>query len=186
MTTPVKVNLKAYAGRSLICEIPIVDSTKVFKPINTISKSAPAKVAVLKHGLPTKWQVKITDVRGMKEINSSDYYTARALSPDVLELTEVNSTSFTEFTGGGTLEYFQPLNLVGFTPRLQIRKGFEIVLETVGLEVELDLTTNCAKLHLSPAQTESFTKSGYSLRIDLIKGGLILPAVVGTLIIMKE
>lgn len=183
MAAPVKVNLKAYSARSGVYEIPLSGTGKVFKPVNAISKSAPAKVAVLKHGIPNTWQVKISDVRGMKEINGTSYYTARVLSPDVFELVDVNSNSFGEYAGGGTLEYPLPLDLNGFVPRFEIRKGTEVMLEAAAV---LNILNNSVQLYLSPNQTASLSSAFYTLRVDLVKDSLVLPVVIGSITVMKE
>lgn len=182
MSKPTKLNLKAYKGRSFAAYVPLVTDTLMYKPVQEASKTAPLKLAVLKHEVPDQWQVRVTGAKGMKELNDLDF-TVSVVSKDVLEVNKVNASTYLDYLGGGVLAYYMPLKVTTEVLRLQLLQNNQTVLEK---SLVYDPTMACAVLDLSFEETTALINSAYSLRIDLISGNLILPVAVGTLILAKE
>jgi len=99
----------------------------VYKAISAITKAAPAVVTAPLHGVPTGWRVAVVSVQGMEEINASnppkerEFVRATALTSDTLELNSVNSADYTAYTSGGYVQYYTPVDMAGFTARMQIK-----------------------------------------------------------------
>ena len=91
MAAPAKINFKLYQGSTFNEVLRWESSTKVYKPITSITQAAPVVVTATAHGVPTGWRIKITNAGGMKEINSSEtYHIATKLTDNTLELNAIN------------------------------------------------------------------------------------------------
>lgn len=99
------------------------------KPISAISLATGApRLTVTGHGMPDGWDCAITQVAGMKQINAensppaeSDYHEGTVIDQDTIELNGVDASGFSAYTGGGFLQFYTPVSLVGQTPRMTIK-----------------------------------------------------------------
>ncbi len=193
MASPAKINFKIYQGSTFSQVLRWESSRKIYKTITGITKAAPAIVTATTHGVPNGWRVKITDVVGMKELNSSEnYWKATVLTADTIELNDVNSSSYTAYTSGGVLEYNEPVNLTGYTARMQIREKLDSATTIVDLTTEnsgiiLDNTAKTITVQMSAVQTAALTfKSGvYSLEL-VSSGGQVTAICAGNISLVKE
>lgn len=74
---PAKINYKIYQGSTFQETFRWESETKVYVPIQSISKSAPCVITTSEpHNLPTGWRFRVVGAGGMKEINSAadSYY----------------------------------------------------------------------------------------------------------------
>lgn len=101
----------------------------IYKPISSISKSAPCRVTCPDHEVPNGYRVAITGVKGMTAINAStvspaanEYKIATVVDEDTLELNSVNSIDFGNYTSGGVLQYYTPVDMSGMSAQMQIRE----------------------------------------------------------------
>lgn len=62
MPSPIKLNLKVYQGATFREPLRWESSTKVYKPISGITKSAPIVINAVGHGIPVGWRTKVTNV----------------------------------------------------------------------------------------------------------------------------
>jgi hypothetical protein len=191
MAGPTKLNLKIYQGSTFRETIRWESALKVYAPITNISKSAPMVVTASNHGVPVGWRVKINGALGMKEANTAEYITASEVSATAVTFNSINSLAFSTYTGGGVLEYNQPVDLAGYTARMQIREKVtsETVLEnltTSNGKILINNTSKTISLILSAASTESYTwKSGvYSLEME--KEGVVVPFIYGSVVVERE
>jgi len=191
MAGPTKLNLKIYQGSTFRETIRWESALKVYAPITNISKSAPMVVTASNHGVPAGWRVKINGAIGMKEANTAEYITASEVSATAVTFNSINSLAFSTYTGGGVLEYNQPVDLAGYTARMQIREKVtsETVLEnltTSNGKILINNTSKSISLILSAASTESYTwKSGvYSLEME--KDGVVVPFIYGSVVVERE
>lgn len=191
MAGPTKLNLKIYQGSTFRETLRWETSTKVYAPITNISKSAPLVVTATNHGIPTGWRVKINGVLGMKEINSDNYLIATLVTSSSVTFNSINSLAYNTYTSGGVLEYNQPVDLAGYTARMQIREKLTstTVLEeltTANGKVLIDNTAKTISLVLSAQATEAYTwKTGvYSLEME--KDGVVTPLIYGNVSVDKE
>lgn len=116
---PEKINFKIYQGSTFKEVFRYESSSKAYAAITGITKAAPMVVTSIGHGIPIGWRVKVTNVVGMKEVNSSDnYLVVSATSTDSLTFNDVNSIAYTSYTSGGVLEYNAPVDLSTYTARM--------------------------------------------------------------------
>ena len=192
MAQPVKLNFKIYQGSTFKEVLRWESSTKVYKPISGITKSAPVEISCVGNGIPTGWRVKISNVVGMKEINSGDnYYVATDVLTDSFKINAVNAVGFTDYTSGGIVEYNEPVDLTGVTARMQIRPSLtssEILLEltTENGRIAIDNVNKTISLSIDAATTAglTFTSAVYSL--ELVKGVEVTPFINGTISLVAE
>jgi hypothetical protein len=191
MAGPTKLNLKIYQGSTFRETIRWESALKVYAPITNISKSAPMVVTASNHGVPAGWRVKINGAIGMKEANTTEYITASEVSATAVTFNSINSLAFSTYTGGGVLEYNQPVDLAGYTARMQIREKVtsETVLETLTTsngKILINNTSKTISMILSAASTEAYTwKSGvYSLELE--KEGVVVPFIYGSVVVERE
>jgi hypothetical protein len=191
MAGPTKLNLKIYQGSTFRETIRWESALKVYAPITNISKSAPMVVTASNHGVPAGWRVKINGAIGMKEANTTEYITASEVSATAVTFNSINSLAFSTYTGGGVLEYNQPVDLAGYTARMQIREKVtsETVLETLTTsngKILINNTSKTISMILSAASTEAYTwKTGvYSLELE--KEGVVVPFIYGSVVVERE
>lgn len=143
--TPSKINFKVYQGSTFNEVIRWEDSKKVYIPITNITQAAPCVVTAPIHGLPTGWGTKITNVGGMVEINSEDtYHIVTKLTSDTIEINALKTLGYRAYTSGGVLEYNKPMDITGYTARMQIRE------KNGSNRIITDLTTENAGIIMDP------------------------------------
>jgi hypothetical protein len=192
MVAPVKLNFKIYQGSTFKETLRWETSTKVYKPITSITKSAPMVISAPAHGIPIGWRAKITNVLGMKEINSNDiYHTVTGTSTDSITLNAVNSLGYTDYTSGGVIEYNEPPDLASMTGRMQLRAKidsvdtiFELTTENGGILIDNALKTISINIGATTSAGFTFSQAVYSL--ELIKGQEVTPFIYGSISLEKE
>ena len=190
--TPVKLNFKCYQGSTFSEVLRWESSKKIYKPISSISQNAPTVVVSTAHGVPDGWRIKITNVGGMKEINSSDtYYIATKLTADTIELNAVNSIGYTAYTTGGVIEYNEPISLTGYTARMQIREKIDsdVIIKELTTEnngFTIDAINNKITLTISATDTALFTFGSAVYSLELVLAGVVTPFANGTITLVRE
>ena len=192
MTSPVKLNFKVYQGSTFKEVLRWESSTKAYALITSISKSAPAVIGAPSNGIPVGWRFKVTDVVGMKEINSTDtYHTATDTSADTITVNALNTLSYTTYVSGGVVEYNMPVDLASMTARMQIRATLDAATTILDLTTEnggiaIDNTAKTITININAVTTTdlSFSSAVYSL--ELIKSGEVTPFINGTISLVKE
>lgn len=191
-TPPVKINLKMYQGSTFQELFRWAGPLKVYRPITAISNAAPMVITCAGHGMPTGWRFKITNVLGMKEVNSStNFYTASEITAGTITVNSVNSLGYSPYVSGGVIEYLQPMDLSVYTARMQIRPTLKS--ETVLLElttenggIVLDAANSTITILCTAEQTEdlSFNTAVYSL--EMVKPGSVSQILTGSISLEKE
>lgn len=189
---PIKLNLKIYEGSTFTQVLRWESATKVYAPITNITKAAPVVITAANHGLPVGWRTRVTNVGGMKEINNSDtYHTVTATTTDTVTLNQINSLAYTTYTGGGVLEYNQPVDLANYTARMQIRAkvASDTVIHTLttengGIVFNNTLKTITLTIPDEVTETFSFVTGVYSL--ELILGGQVITFATGSVSLQRE
>ena len=166
MTSPVKLNFKIYQGSTFKEVLRWESSTKTYKPITGISQNAPCTIDCAGHGLTTGWRFKVSNVKGMKEINSSEYYIGTADTADVVSINSLNSLDYSAYVSGGVVEYNTPVDLSTMTARMQVREKLDSVITAAATALLI------------------FSSAVYSL--ELIKGIEVTPFATGTFTLIKE
>ena len=193
MAAPSKVNFKIYQGSTFSEVLRWESSTKVYKPITGITQAAPIVITSVTHGIPTGWRFKVTNVTGMKEINSTEtYHVATEVAADSITVNAVNSLGYAAYTSGGVVEYNAPIDLTGYTARMQLREKIdsetvihELTTENSGISLNTSLYT--INLTIPAATTAGFTFSQAVYSLELVSaGGVVTPFCNGTIALVKE
>lgn len=192
MASPTKLNLKVYQGSTFRETLRWESAEKVYAPITMISKTAPMVVTATSHGLPPGWRTKIVGALGMKEVNNPEYIITSSVTTDTVTFNEVNALGYSTYTGSGVLEYNKPVNLTGFTGRMQIRAKIDdstIIKELTSLNggVIINNTDKTIQLYMSAADTAvlNFQTGVYSLEL-VSSGGEVTQLIAGSISLVKE
>lgn len=192
MTAPVKLNLKVYQGSTFREILRWETSEKVYVPIVSITKAAPMVVSATSHGVPTGWRVKITNCLGMTQANTTDYIVPSTVTTNSLTFNAVNSLNYTAYTSNGILEYNKPVDLTGYTARMQLRE--KLTSTTVLLEltsanggIVLDNVAKTITLNISAAQTAGLTFNSAVYSLELVSNnGDVTSMLYGSVSLVKE
>lgn len=169
------------------------------KTITGITKSGQAVLTATGHGLTVDWPVWIVGVVGMDQINHradalrnpSKAYFGYFVDENTIRL-NVDSTRFAAYASGGELLYHPPVDLTGFTARMDIRASLEAttVIHTLTTEnggITLGDAAGTIDL-LIPATTTAgfdFTHAVYDL--ELVSAlGVVTRLVSGAVALSKE
>jgi len=191
MASPTKLNLKVYQGSTFRETLRWESALKVYAPITNISKTAPMVVTASNHGVPVGWRVKISGALGMKEANTSDYLVASEVTTTTVTFNSINSLGYTTYTGGGVLEYNQPVDLTGYTARMQIRSKLEDLtvlteLTTENNRILIDNTLKTITLTIPANVTAALNFQSAVYSLELVNGSEVTPFIGGTVSLIKE
>jgi hypothetical protein len=192
MAAPVKLNFKIYQGSTFREVLRWESSTKTYVNISAISKTAPVVVTAVDHGAPVGWRAKVTGVVGMKEINDAENYrTITATAANTVTINSINATNYTTYTSGGVLEYNTPVNLAGYTARMQIRPTLasttiiqELTTANGGVVIDNVLKTITILISASQTTVLNFSTAVYSL--ELVAGTEVVPFCGGNVTLVPE
>lgn len=198
MQQPAKLNYKVYQGSTFQETYRWESQTKVYVPIQAISKSAPCIITTQTvTELPTGWRFRVTGAGGMKEINTpseDNYYIATGINQAKTQVTinQVNSSSYTTYTSGGVIEYNDWVNLLIFNARMQIRETVDsttIIYQatSAGGQIVLDNTYKTITLTIPASVTQGFEfeTAVYSMEL-FTETGEVIPFIEGNLVLVKE
>lgn len=168
------------------------------KAITGITKSGQAVVTAASHGLTVDWPVWIVGVAGMDQLNHrSDElrnacaaYYAYYVDGNSLRL-DVDTTRFGAYTSGGEVLYHPPVDLTGFTARMQIRETIESTTTLVSLTeasgITLGGTAGTIGITITATATAllDFDSAVYDLEV-VSAGGIVTPVVYGNVYLNDE
>lgn len=193
MASPTKINFKIYQGSTFKEVLRWESTSKKYEYISSIPKAAPMVVnTIATHSIPVGWRVKITDVVGMKEINSTELYrTVTAVTPTSLEFSDINNLSYSAYTSGGIVEYNQPVDLAGYTARMQIRAKLQdtVVLHELTTEnggITINNTNKTITLSIPATDTTLFDFSTAVYSLEMINLQEVIPFINGSITVDKE
>lgn len=191
MVAPVKVNLKVYQGSTFTEVFRWESYLKEYKTISGITKTAPVIITSTGHAIPVGWRTKVSNVVGMKEINSDDYVIVTAADANTVSINEINATGYTAYTSGGVLEINAPNSLTGYTARMQVRSkvsSTDILLEctTENSRIVLDNALKTITLTVPASVTELLTFKTAVYSMELINGTTVIPFIYGSLTLDTE
>jgi hypothetical protein len=192
---PAKINYKIYQGSTFQEVYRWESETKVYVPIQNITKSAPCVVTAAQHNLPVGWRFRVVGAGGMKEINSigDTTYLATDTTADTITINQINSLGFTAYTSGGVVEYGQPVPLGIYSARMQIREtvdSTEVIYSgssAPGGGIFLDNTLKTIQVTIPADITESFNFATAVYSLELYEpDGIVVPFLVGNLTLVPE
>ncbi len=165
--------------------------TKIYKVITGITKSAPMVVTAVGHGMPIGWRGKISNVIGMKEVNSDNYLIATDADTDTVTFNEINAVGYTTYISGGILEYNEPKSLAGLTARMQIRPKVNSteILETLTTEngkIIVNDSNKTITIVIDAVTTALYTFKSAVYSVELISGSVVTPFIYGNITLESE
>ena len=131
-----KINLEIPQGRTFSKTLRWGQPRRSYRQITGITAAAPCVLTAPSHGVPDEWAFRISNVKGMAELNQDRYYQATVLDDDTIELNDVNAVDFRPYQSGGIITFNTPVDLAGMSGRMQARPAID------STEVLLDLTTD--------------------------------------------
>lgn len=192
-STPAKLNFKVYQGSTLAEVLRWESSTKSYATITGISNSAPVVITAIAHGAPEEWRVKLNNIVGMTELNSGDnYYQISQVTPNTFKINSINSVPYRAYVSGGIVEYNTPINLTGYTARMQIRAtvpSTDVItnLTTENGKIVLDSTKGTITLSIPASETAEFNfiTAVYNLEV-VSSSGIVTTIASGSVGLVKE
>lgn len=201
------VNLEIIQGSNFTKEFRWGTDELIYKAITGATQSLPCRLTVSGHGAPNGWPVAISGIRsGMtqlnapswnktsqKQIKTSDYLEATNINSNTIELNKINSSGFNAYTNGGYIQYYTPVDLTGYTARMQIRASvssntFLLELTTANGRIILDNTAKTITLSLTATETAALTwVKGIYASIEMVSaGGQVTALAQGSVVVKKE
>ena len=162
-----KYDLNILVGKTFSVSFRWARSPVVYKPITGVVSTTPLRLTAPAHGIPDGWPAAIVSTVGLDEIRATnnpprgfEYLQATVVDADTIEFNQVNAASYVPYVSGGFLQYYTPIDLTGYTARMQIRDDFggaaiislasptQIVLDTATstITVSIDAVTTGAVL----------------------------------------
>jgi hypothetical protein len=194
---PAKVNYKIYQGTTFKQVYRWETDTKYYANVQSISKSGPCIITTsAAHSIPPGWRIRITNVGGMKEINSTgddDYHFVNNVTASTLTVNSINSSGYTNYTTGGTVEYYAPYPLQYYSAVLQIRANVNsdtVILALnsgAGGGIVLDTNNSTITVTLTAQQTAqfNFTTAVYGMELTDTSGN-VTPFIAGNITVVKD
>ena len=191
---PAKINYKIYQGSTFQEVYRWETQTKVYVPIQSISKAAPCVITTSQnHVMPNLWRFKVVGAGGMKEINTlgDNYHVATATTANTITLNQVNSLQYTQYTSGGVVEYNDAVDLSTYSARMQIRETVDsptTIYEATSVagQIILDNTYKTITITILGNVTSQFNFTTAVYSIELYNGNNVVPFLVGNLTLVPE
>lgn len=191
MAAPVKKNFKIYQGSTFNEVLRWESTTKAYKNITAITKTAPMVVTAVAHGIVVGWRARISNVLGMKEVNSEEYLVVTEVTNDTATFNSVNAAGYSTYVSGGVLEYNTPVPLSGYTARMQIRPSVSSLVTILEVTTEnsmliIDDLTKTITINIPAATTQTFTFKSAVYSLELVSGTTVIPFIYGNLTLDTE
>lgn len=192
MASPAKINFKMYQGATFNEVLRWESNTTIYKYITGITNTAPVVISSSGHGMPAGWRFKVTNVGGMKDINSSETYRiASNVDANNITIGDLNGIGFSTYTSGGVIEYNQPYSLSGVTARMQLREkisstSFIAEYTTENGNILIDNVNKVVTINVDAATTAGYTFSTAVYALEIVSGSTVTPLVTGTITLVKE
>lgn len=153
-------------------------SLKTYKAISGIPQKTPLRVTANGHAAPDGWPVKFTGVRGPTQINDR-WVKSRLIDANTIEVNALNAGDLPDYSGGGYVEYFQPVDLAAFNAGRAVLK--ESVTDTTPvLEISmangrmlLDNTLKTVTFDVDEATVAAITKLAGIWDWEMTASGII-------------
>jgi hypothetical protein len=175
----------------------------IFKPITAIQQVAPVQMTVTGHGIPDGWRCAVTNVKGMTEINAeankvkaSDYNPVTVIDANTVEINAINAAGFKAYSSGGYLQYNTPVDLTGYTARMQIKDkvgGTVLASSLVGdaqlniITLTIDAAAKTITLLISATDTAAIAWRKGVFELEMVSAtGVVTAILTGTVAVSKE
>lgn len=118
------VNIHITRGETFSLGYLVAETDLIYKQIIAMPSKAPVRLTITGHGMPEGWPFTIECVKAPAELNSAedDYYSAKVIDADTIELNGVNAHCLRAFSGSGVAVFRTPSDLTGWSCKAQVRK----------------------------------------------------------------
>lgn len=195
-----KLNLVIRQGETFLRVIRWETPPFVYKPITAITKTAPVGITAVGHGLVSGWRVAVVSAGGMEQINAKnnpprehEFVQCTVSDVDNVTLNTVNATEYDTYTSGGYLQYYTPVDLAGYSARMDIKNrigGTELLSITSGApdnRIVLDNANHTITITIAAADTAALTFSKGYYDLELESGsGIVTTLFSGVVTVTKE
>lgn len=118
-----KLALSIRKGSAYMTPLRVETGNLSFAAITGMSKSAPLRVIAPAHNIPDGWYAAIVDAGGMTEFNAADSNSIQdrefrrtiRVDADTVDFPGTSSANFRDYTSGGYLAFYAPMDLSGYT-----------------------------------------------------------------------
>lgn len=192
---PAKINYKIFQGATFTQTFRWESDSKSYADIIGISKAAPAVINVSNvHTLPAGWRFTVSNVTGMKEINSlsDDYYICTSKSPTTIISDRINSAGYSNYTGGGVVAWNTPVPIAGYTGLLQARETVDsptvlFSLSSASGGIIIDPANYTITINITSTQTSTFNFSTAIYAMELTSNsGQVITLIRGSFTLIKD
>lgn len=161
-------DIKIQRGRTFEWAFRRAEPEFAYSNIVSITSMAPLRISAPNHGIPQDWMVAIENVARPEELNTADgdFYYATVISPDVIELNNIDTTGWRAYSSGGVFKFNKPFDLTGCSARMQIRRTIDAPVllylssntnELRDGEIEIDVVNASLIAKLSAVATAAIT-----------------------------
>lgn len=147
------------------------NSPTVKRAIAAITKANPGKLTAVGHGLLTGDKVFVSKLNGMAQADNRAY-TIAVLDADNFTL-GVDTSSYDAYVSGGIVDNGKPIDLTGYTARMQVREKITstsavLDLTTANGGVTLGGTAGTIRVLATAAQTAALTIASGFYDLEII------------------
>ncbi|CAM5591887.1 hypothetical protein [Rhodanobacter lindaniclasticus] len=194
---PITYDLCIPQGATLAAVLQWFSADAVHKIISHVTIGLPTLVTATAHGLTGtgRQPVWITNVKGPRALNTDGYRDAcprwaTVVDADTLAV-DVDTGSAQAWQSGGVLTYYPPVDLGGYTARMQVRASvaaadvlLELTTENGGITLDSDGTVT---LQASATATAAmaWTRGVYDLEL-VDGGGVVTRLAAGSVEVSRE
>ncbi len=178
MTCGVNVPLEFCRGKTFSKVFRWGQSRLAYKPIVAATVAAPCVIEVTAHGVPNGWAYQIKNARGMTELNTTakQYRQAIVVDANHIEINELDASALDAYIGGGILSYNIPVDLTGYTARMQVRTSVEaattvLELTTANGGIVIDVALGTITLLAAATATDDFAFESGVYDLELVSAG---------------
>lgn len=171
----------------------------IYKTITAITKASPVQITAIGHAIPDGWRAAVVSAGGMRQLNAKnwplrkeDFHPVTVLDANTVNFNGINSADFTTYTSGGALVYYTPVDLAGFTARMQVRASAAatatlLELTTENSRIVLDNTAKTITLTVDATTTAALAAITGVYDLELVSsGGVVTEVLKGTMTIGAE
>ncbi len=192
----VRVDLRIYEGKGFAFDFRWATTRILYKTITGATKAAPCVLTAISHGLPNGWPFRVSNVGGMGQLNLSagdGSYTAKVIDADHIEINNLNSLEFGNYTSGGVVYYQEPLDLAGYSAKMQIRPDwdsatvfFDLSNTNGGIVIDNVAKTVTVTRTAVQTQTLAWERGVYDIELINPAGVVVSPVPYGSVTVKNE
>ena len=170
--------------------------------------SGAPRITAIGHGAPDGWRCAFYGIKGPKQLNAAnnppraeDYHAATVLDADTVEINDVNpydeqGNEWPAYVSGGFLQYNTPMDLAGYTARMDIKNkvGGTVLASTDSgdapldvIDIALDNTAKTITLSIAATDSDDFAWKTGVYELELVSAtGVVTALISGKVSVTKE